>query len=130
MKRLILAVWTIALVLGGTTSVCTAAEPSFFVLIYTQGPAWKAGEPMEHQDLRAHFGYMMSLRNAHKLFVAGPLDSNGGLILLRAKDLDEANDIMAHDPSIIAGIFKGAVHTWRDAVDSGDTAAGFLAQPE
>jgi uncharacterized protein YciI len=73
---------------------------------------------------------MKSLRDAHKLFAAGPFDADGGLILLRAKSLDDAKDVMAHDPAIVRGIFAGVAHTWRAAVDCGKTAADFLASPE
>lgn len=107
------------------------AAKSFFVLIYTQGPAWQAGVPMVKQKFGNHLGYMKSLRDAHKLFVAGPLaDANGGLIVLRARSLDEAKGIMAHDPAIQSGLFTGHAHTWQDAVDSGKTAADFLTAPE
>ncbi|HEY8949670.1 MAG TPA: YciI family protein [Rhizomicrobium sp.] len=107
------------------------AAENFFVLIYTQGPTWQPGVPMAKQKFGNHLGYMKSLRDAHKLFVAGPLaDTNGGLIVLRAKNIDEARDIMAHDPAIQSGLFTGQAHTWQDAVDSGKTAADFLAAPE
>jgi uncharacterized protein YciI len=109
-----------------------AANPqSFFVLIYSQGPAWKSGVPMAKQGLGKHFAYMLSLRDTHRLFLAGPLkDANGGLILLRAKSIDDAMAIMAHDPAIMAGIFTGDVHAWEAPVDSGKTAKDFLARPE
>ena len=107
-----------------------ASAQKFYVLIYSVGPAWKTGVPMDGQGLRPHFFYWKSMRDAHKLFEAGPLDANGGLILLRAKSLDDAKDIMAHDPAIMGGIFAGEAHTWRAAVDSGKTASDFLAAPE
>jgi uncharacterized protein YciI len=104
---------------------------SFFVLMYTRGPTWQTGVPMAKQKFGNHFDYMKSLRDAHRLFVAGPLtDADGGLIVLRAKSIDEARDIMAHDPAIRSGLFTGEAHAWLDAVDSGKTAAAFLAAPE
>jgi uncharacterized protein YciI len=107
-----------------------AAKQNFFVLVYTQGPAWKPGVPMAKQGLGAHLAYMTSLRDAHELFVAGPLDDNGGLILVRAKNMDDVKHIMAVDPAITSGLFTGEAHTWRAAVDSGKTASDFLAAPE
>lgn len=108
-----------------------ANPQSFFVLTYSQGPSWKPRVPMAKQSLGQHLAYMKSLRDTHKLFLAGPLsDTNGGLILLRAKSVDEAKDIMAYDPAIMAGIFAGQVHGWNAAVDSGKTARDFLAAPQ
>jgi uncharacterized protein YciI len=109
----------------------TASPESFFVLIYSQGPSWKPGVPMAKQALGKHYAYMLSLRDTHRLFLAGPLnDANGGMILLRAKSVDEAKSVMAHDPAITAGVFVGDIHGWDAAVDSGKTAADFLAAPE
>ncbi|MBS0275280.1 MAG: hypothetical protein JSR55_13045 [Proteobacteria bacterium] len=109
-----------------------AANPqSFFVLVYSQGPSWKPGTPMAKQRLGKHLAYMLSLRDTHKLFLAGPLkDANGGLILLRAKSIDDAKAIMAHDPAIMTGVFVGNAHAWEAPIDSGKTAKDFLAQPE
>ena len=106
------------------------APAKFFVLIYSPGPAWKTGVPMKDQGLGPHLAYMKQLRDAHTLFVAGPLiETNGGLILLKAKSLDEAKDIMAHDPAIVGGIFTGQAQSWRDAVDAGQSPATFLGAP-
>jgi uncharacterized protein YciI len=86
---------------------------------------------MAKQGLGKHFAYMLSLRDTHKLFLAGPLrDANGGLILLRARSMDDAKAIMAHDPAIMAGVFVGDAHAWEAPVDSGKTAKDFLAAPE
>lgn len=108
-----------------------AAKESFYVLIYSQGPAWQRGVPMAKQRVGKHYAYMQSLRDTHRLFLAGPLDdTNGGLIVVRAESLDDAKSVMAHDPAIIAGVFVGDVHGWDAALDSGKTAAQFLAAPE
>lgn len=126
----------VALVLVGATAAPparaeeAASTQKFFILIYSAGPAWKPGVPMAEQGLRPHFFYWKSLRDARKVFVAGPLDTDGGLILLRAKSIDDAGDMMAHDPAIMGGIFTGEVHSWRAAIDSGKTTGDFLAGPE
>ncbi len=106
----------------------TPPPAKFFVLIYTPGPAWKAGLPMRQQSLGPHLGYMKQLRDTHVLFAAGPLiESNGGLILLKAASLDDARAIMAHDPAIDAGIFTGQAQSWVNAFEAGETPAAFLA---
>lgn len=108
-----------------------ATKQSLYVLIYSQGPGWKPDMPMSDQGLKPHYLYWKSLRDAHKMFLAGPFtDANGGLVVLRAKNMDDARDMMAHDPAVIDKIFVGDVHAWAPGLDSGQTAKDFLAVPE
>ncbi|MGN6516178.1 MAG: YciI family protein [Rhizomicrobium sp.] len=102
-----------------------------FVIVYSQGSAWKAGVPMDEQRLKPHYYYWKSLRDAHALFLAGPFtDANGGLVVLRARTIDEARNRMAHDPAVIGKIFVGEIHAWSPGLDSGAAAKDFLAAPE
>ena len=114
--------------LAAITGEARAADAaSLYVLLYAPGPAWKQGVPMRDQGLGPHLAYMQKLRDERRLFAAGPLmDSNGGLIIIRAASAGDARDIMDHDPAILAHIFTGRIESWRAAVDSGKTIAAFL----
>lgn len=90
------------------------AGPSLFVVLYKQGPAWKAGVPMKQQDaIGPHYKYMKQLFEDGVILDAGPtLDEPGGVVILRAQDLASAEAIMRADPSVSSGMFVGEVHTW------------------
>jgi uncharacterized protein YciI len=87
---------------------------SLFVLVYRQGPAWKAGEPMRAQTaIGAHGAYMKRLFGEGRSFAAGPTtDAPGGVVILRASSLEEARALMAADPGVSSGMFMGEVHAW------------------
>jgi uncharacterized protein YciI len=93
----------------------TKPADSLFVILYKQGPAWKVGVPMEQQDaMGAHYRYMKQLFDAGTIVDAGPtLDEPGGVVLLKATDLDAAKAIMQADPSITQQMFTGEVHSWK-----------------
>lgn len=56
-----------------------------YAVLYRSGPAWRAGRPMQDQDLKGHVAYMQKLADAGVLLAAGPLTSlDGGLIVLNA----------------------------------------------
>lgn len=101
---------------GSAVAADTAPAPSLFVILYKQGPAWKEGVPMRQQEaIIPHFKYMKRLFDAGTILEAGPtLDEPGGVVILKAKDLDEAKDIMAADPSVAMKMFVGEVHRWSD----------------
>lgn len=115
MKTYILACF---MALGLTAPVMAAdtAPTSLFVILYKQGSAWKEGVPMEQQEaIIPHFKYMKRLFEDGTILEAGPTsDEPGGLVILKAKDLDEAKAIMAADPSMTMKMFVGEVHGWSD----------------
>lgn len=92
----------------------TAPASSLFVILYKQGPAWKEGVPMRQQEaIIPHFKYMKKLFEEGIILDAGAtLDEPGGVVILKAKDLDEAKAIMAADPSVTMKMFVGEVHSW------------------
>ncbi|MHA4839377.1 YciI family protein [Sphingopyxis sp. MSC1_008] len=93
------------------SATAPAAQP-LFALILAPGPAWKPGRPFAEQGLRAHFDYWMALFRAGRIASAGPVGTDGGLVLLRAADQAAADAILAADPAIVAGIFTGTVRPY------------------
>lgn len=112
MKRLI---WLVALGLLAAPALADApAGMPLFVIIYKQGPAWKSGVPMKQQDaIGPHYRYMKKLFEEGAVLDAGPtLDVPGGMVILKAADLDAATAAMRADPSVTSGMFVGEVHSW------------------
>ena len=92
-----------------SSSVETPDAQQLYALLLTPGPAWKPGLPFAKQGLEAHFYYWKDLFKNGRIATAGPLGSDGGLVLLFAKDLHEAEGIVHADPAIKSGIFVGSV---------------------
>jgi uncharacterized protein len=85
-----------------------------FALICTDKP--------DHLEVRmanrpAHLAFLESLGTATK--GAGPFlgpdeKPNGSLVIIEAKDLDEANAIATRDPYAIAGLFQSVdIRPWK-----------------
>jgi uncharacterized protein YciI len=65
------------------------------------------------------------MRNG-KLVLAGPfLDDQGGLVLLKAANLAEAQQISKEDPAVRNGILRPTVHPFIIAFDSATGASPF-----
>lgn len=98
-----------------TAADAEAARPAqLFVFTYRPGPAWRAGLPMARQALGAHAAYHKRLVADGRSFAAGPfLTSEGGMAIVRAADLKEAQAMLAADPAIRSGVFTGSIEAWR-----------------
>ncbi len=84
-----------------------------YAVIYQPGPGWLPGKPVFEQPLNAHWDYLNTLYHQGLLIEGGPYsDDSGGVVLLRAGDLDEAWEIVDLDPSIVDGVFIAEVHPW------------------
>lgn len=99
-----------------------------FAIVYEPGPVWKRGLPLAEQNLGEHGQYMRRLAADGVLLLAGPLmTSEGGLVILRADDLDSARALMDADPAVQKGQFVGTVSEWRPAIDPAARLKGVLA---
>lgn len=118
--RVILAqacIATAALGLATTSVAQDAQEPArmtseanaLFAIVYSAGPSWRPGVPMQDQGLVEHFYYMRDLHASGATLLAGPFGDDGGIVLLRAADLEAAQAIMAADPAVTSGLFVGEV---------------------
>ena len=84
-----------------------------FVILYRPGSAWIKGKPFFEQKLTEHGGYMAKLLGEKKLVKGGPyLDNAGGMAIVKAADMKEANAILAEDPAVKSKVFEGTVHPW------------------
>jgi uncharacterized protein YciI len=73
---------------------------------------------MQAQALGPHAAYMTQLFEQGRLFAAGPFLeadgslSDGGVAIVRAANLEEAQRIQAEDPAVTSGLFVGEVERW------------------
>lgn len=103
------------------------ATAKLFAIVYEPGPVWRRGLPLSEQNLGEHGQYMRRLAADGVLILAGPLmTSEGGLVILRADDLDSARALMDADPAVQKGQFVGTVSEWRPAIDPAARLKGVL----
>jgi uncharacterized protein YciI len=114
------------LLLSGITSACffsqslaaadeqqQATAKVNYLVIYSPGPAWVAGKPVEEQPLKEHGKYMLSLYVKGSMKLAGPFTDNaGGAVLLAVANESEAKSIVTEDPAVKSGIFVYEMHPW------------------
>lgn len=89
----------------------TAAHIAYAAL-YSPGPAWQLGKPMEEQGLRNHGLYIRSLRDAGTLIAGGKLGETRGLAVFKTASLEDAEALLAADPAITGGIFVAELVPW------------------
>ncbi|MBN1948666.1 MAG: hypothetical protein JW784_02885 [Candidatus Cloacimonetes bacterium] len=94
--------------------------------VYYMGFLWRnlEFEPAEGMDLEAigqgHLENIEMLANAGKLLIAGPFARTGdpendrlaGIFIFSVETLEEAEELIAADPAVVAGIFTAEVRTW------------------
>jgi len=90
------------------------AQPrQLFLFLFRPGPAWRAGVPMRQQDLRDHAAYHARLLREGRGFAGGGyVGEDGGLAIVRAADLAEAQAMLAADPAIRNGVFVAELRQW------------------
>jgi hypothetical protein len=100
-RRLLLAGMSL---LGGAAwseaaRAAPAGPPTYFVLFHTPGPGWKAGVGFREQPgVIDHVHYMAGFAASGWLVMGGPfLDDSGGMMVSRAKSMDEAVRIANDD---------------------------------
>ena len=82
----------------------------------------KAGEKSDDYDSlqlaeiqAGHMANLKKLEDAGKLHMAGPFGDDGkwrGILILEAKNLEEAENMVKNDPAVKAGRLNYEVHQW------------------
>jgi hypothetical protein len=88
-----------------------------FAILYDRGANWIEGRRLKDQPLREHLDYLLGLHKTGKVTMGGPYaDETGGLVLVTAGDIDEAERIAANDPAVVAGTLKAQAKAWTRVV--------------
>jgi uncharacterized protein YciI len=124
MKRLVLGMMLAALPLplAAQQPVTTAAAPArqLFLFLFRPGPAGQPGVPMRQQNLREHGAYHARLvQEGRSVAGGGYVGEDGGMAIVRAADLAEAQAMLAADPAIRNGVFAAELRQWQPRFDSG-----------
>ena len=85
-----------------------------YAIVYRRGPGWIDGKSVFEQALHAHLAYMKGLSAQSILVLGGPfIDDTGGLIVVTAASLQEANALIANDPAVQEHIMCAEAHPWK-----------------
>jgi uncharacterized protein YciI/putative intracellular protease/amidase len=83
------------------------------------------GRPTTRADVEAHVEHLRALERTGKLELAGPFaEHRSGLVVVRAKDLAEAEAIAAADPFVARGVRTADVRPWQLSCDDDDHLLG------
>ncbi len=86
---------------------------SLFAVTLRVGPAWVTEKaPREQSFFREHSENIRRLRAEGQLVVGGRF-SDVGLLLVRARSVEEARALIERDPAIKAGVFQYEAHPWQ-----------------
>jgi uncharacterized protein YciI len=86
---------------------------AYFLIIHRPGPAWKAGEGFQNQNLLEHGAYIHSLYQQGIVIEGGPfLDHSGGMAIIQVEDHERAEQFIQEDPAVQTGVFTAALHPW------------------
>ncbi len=75
---------------------------------------------LTQQDFQDHLDYVINTAKERYLLGGGFSNTDGGMIIFEAKNLDEAKEIANNDPIIQRGIYACDVFSWRLEVLSED----------
>lgn len=97
--------------------------PVYFVLFHTPGEKWAANVSFREQPgVMEHVQYMAGFVQSNRLVMGGPfLDDSGGMMVMKAESLEEAERLAHADPSVQEGLLKVSVKPWMAAMRSQDT---------
>ena len=94
-----------------------------YVLFHEPGPDWMEGVAYPEQPgIEAHVGFARRLVDEGRLLFGGPFTDrdSGGMLVIRADSLEEAERLANEDPSI-GGLLRVRVRPWRIAMSTVDT---------
>lgn len=94
--------------------------PVYFVLLHTPGPTWDPSLGFREQPgVDQHIQYMAGIMDGGQLVMGGPfLDDSGGMMIMRAENLEAAQEVATADPGVQSGLLQVEVKPWMVAMSS------------
>jgi uncharacterized protein YciI len=103
MKRIILSLLFVSLI---TATGQSQEDKKLFAMIYSKGTAWNDTLSTSQQPYFGHHvQFLQQLRKDEKIVMGGRY-SDLGFMILKAKDMETAQQIVAQDSSVIIDTFK------------------------
>lgn len=85
-----------------------------YLLRLVRPVAFESPTVAEEEAIGAHFAHLRALLAAGTLILAGPcLDGAFGLVVFEADGDEAAEQLMASDPAVVAGVMTAEVHPFR-----------------
>jgi uncharacterized protein YciI len=110
---LVMAVTAVPAAAQSSSQGAAVQARQLFLFLFSPGPAWQPGVPMRQQDLREHAAYHDRLVREGRGFAGGAYRGmDGGMAIIRAADLAEAQAMLAADPAIVNGVFVAELRQW------------------
>ncbi|MBN2794529.1 MAG: hypothetical protein JXR88_03920 [Clostridia bacterium] len=80
---------------------------------------------MNEEVFKAHIEYLKKIKNQFQMIGGGFNDVPGGMIIFKANNLQEANEVMALDPIIQGGYYFSIIHEWEIVLTPEDKGVSF-----
>ena len=89
---------------------------TYILVILRTGPAQIEDKELRDSLFAGHFANMDKLAGEGKLVAAGPFGINGnnyrGLFIFNVRTIEEAEELVKGDPTVINGIFRTEMYPW------------------
>lgn len=106
MQKYLLTIIIILFFTVTTDTLTVQTNENLFFVFLNSNPDKLVISDSEAEDLQAgHLKNIGKLKDEGKLFAAGPFDGGGGMFVLHADNIDEANSYLKTDPAIAANRF-------------------------
>ena len=95
-----------------------------FAIVLGPGPEWEKVQPLKGPGMPEHRRYWARLNDEGRIASAGPLGEDTGLILMRAKNLSDANAAVSADPAVKARLLRGVARPYTAAMTNAEVLEG------
>lgn len=116
--RAAVAIVLLAVGFSGQRAIAQAGSDDWvFVALYERGPAFASGKDVPEQPhFREHVEHLRS--RGERIIAGGPFpvsdgDAAVGMVIFQAANRQGAEEWIAKDPGVTAGVFKVTVRQWR-----------------
>jgi hypothetical protein len=111
----------LTMILGLTFSAVQPAAPppqepaakQYFIAIFSRGPAWDESKPANEQTGFKEHGENLRRLRAEKRIPIGGRYGEKGMVIVEAKNEDEARSLFASDVMVVKKMFAMELHQFR-----------------